>query len=247
MALQKTEVIVLRSTPLGDADKIVTFYSPELGKLRGVAKGARRTKSPFGSSLEVLTHLQLLFFQSNSGLHRVSQTNLLDYFSALRQDLSQLTSTLYLVDLVYCLTPAEDANPALFELLLHTLKLLETGKTPFTLLRIFEIRLFALLGYAPQLECCVRCQKALDLKQKNLYNIIQGGLLCPDCGKGKSGLSLSIGSINFLKQAAKVDLTKISRLNLSAFQGQELEKMLQQHLRCHFQKEIKSYRFVEQL
>ncbi len=248
MPLQQTTAIVLRSSPLGEADKIVTFYSPQFGRIRGVAQGARRPKSRFGSNLEVLTHLQLVFFaKPSTNLHRVNQTDLLEYFPKLRQELSRLTAALYLADIVYSLTAAEDSNPGLFQLLLHTLRFLDAGQQPSVLLRIFEIRALTLLGYAPQLEYCVCCQKELDLGPKTVYNIIRGGGVCSACSRGQSGLSLSRGSINFLKQAARVDLSKISRLKLSAGQAQEIKQMLHQHLCYHLKQEIKSYRFLEQL
>lgn len=247
MPLEETQAIVLRSDPLGEADKIVTFYTPQFGRIRAVAQGARRAKSRFGSNLEVLTHLQLVFFaKPSTNLHRVSQTDLLMYFSNLRQDLSQLVAALYLVDLVYSFTASEDSHPELFQLLSRTLQLLDAGQESSVLLRIFEIRLLTLLGYAPQLDCCVSCQKELDLKQEIVYNLLKGGGLCFACSKGQGGLSLSGGSINFLKQATKVDLSKISRLKLSASQTQEIKRMLHEHLCCHLKQDIKSYRFLEQ-
>lgn len=248
MSLQETEAIIIRSDPIGEADKLITFYSPVFGKIRGVAQGARRPKSRFGSTLELLTHIQLVFFaKKNTGLHRVSQTDLVEYFPNLRQELSQLTAAIYLVDVIYSLTEQEDNNSDLFILLLYTLQLLNEGKDPFGLLRIFEVRALTLLGYAPQLEFCVFCQKKLDLAQRIVYTINNGGLMCHDCAKLKTGFAISRGSVSFLKQATKVALSKISHLKLSSTQAQELQKVLHQHMRYHLKQEIKSYQFLEQL
>ncbi len=248
MPLRKTEAIVIRGAPLGEADKIITFFSPQFGKIKGVAQGVRRPKSRFGSSLEVLTRLQLVYFaQSKTNLHRISQTDLTEYFPGLRQELSQLTAALYLVDIVYSLTAEEDSNPELYDLLLYTLQLLETGKGSFTLLRIFEIRALTLLGYAPQLGCCVNCHKKLDLTKKTVYNVYKGGLCCFNCARGQGMVSLNLGSINFLKQAVKVELDKIGRLRLSGGQAREVQEVLYRHLCHHLKQEIKSYRFLDRL
>ncbi|MBI5789337.1 MAG: DNA repair protein RecO [Candidatus Schekmanbacteria bacterium] len=247
MPLQETQALVLRTDNLGEADKIVTLFSPQTGKIKGVANGARRPKSRFGSSLEVLSYIRVVYFAQPKGLHRLNQTDLVDYFPKIRVELPKLAAALYLVDLVNSLTEQEDSNPDLFNLLLYNLKIINQGNFEPVLLRIFEIRALTVLGFAPQFEKCTICKKRLDFLQKNVYNILCGGILCLECAKDKGGISLSCGSINFLKQAVKIDLDKIGRLKLSANQAQEVKQLLHQHILYNIKQEINSYRFLEKL
>ena len=112
MPLIKTAAITLNSRKWGDADRIVTFYTKEMGKIRGVARGARRMKSRLGASLEPLTICHLnLFEKSGDSLYRVSQADLVEPFMRFREDLTLMTAAARMVNVVGAVTPDGDPDP----------------------------------------------------------------------------------------------------------------------------------------
>ena len=118
MPLVKTAAIVLHSRKWGDADRIVTFYTMRLGKLRGVARGARRLKSRLGGMIEPFTLCQLdLFEKPGDSLYRISQVALDEPFAKFRSDLTLMTAAGRMVNLVSAVMAEGDAEPRVFEML----------------------------------------------------------------------------------------------------------------------------------
>ena len=118
--LYNTEAVVLRKTELGEADSILTLYTPHLGKIRAVAKGVRRPKSKIGGHVEQLVHSQMLLARSKS-LDIVSQSQAIESFLPLRDNLWRTSSALYAVELVDRFTAEGEENYPLFRLLVDTL------------------------------------------------------------------------------------------------------------------------------
>lgn len=112
MPLVKTTAIVLRSHKWGDADRIVTLYSKDLGKLRGIARGARRQKSRFGAAIEPFSVCRLnLFEKIGDPLFRISHVDLVRSSHVLREDLRSMASAARMVNLVAAITPDGDPDP----------------------------------------------------------------------------------------------------------------------------------------
>ncbi|MBU6435164.1 MAG: DNA repair protein RecO, partial [Nitrospirae bacterium] len=131
MPLIKTAAITLKSRKWGDADRIVTFYTKEMGKVRGVARGARRMKSRLGASLEPLTICHLnLFEKSGDSLYRISQVDLVEPFMRFREDLTLMTAAARMVNVVGAVTPDGDPDPQLFGTLEQGLRALVTSQDP---------------------------------------------------------------------------------------------------------------------
>ena len=121
--LYKTEAIVLRHQSLGDADKILTLYTPYLGKIRVVAKGVLKPKSKLAGHVEPLTRSSMMIARGQN-LDVISQSHTIDSFIALREDLLGTSRAIYAVELLDLFTVQEDANPGLYETLLSTLSAL---------------------------------------------------------------------------------------------------------------------------
>src|SRR5207249_1277305 len=112
MALGKSAAVVIGSFDLGESDRVITFYSREYGKVRGVAKASRRMRSRFGGALELFTLGQLVFFDTGrSELVRVDHFDVLEPFAALRTDLEPLGQAAWVVECVPCAAQAPGATP----------------------------------------------------------------------------------------------------------------------------------------
>lgn len=111
MPLKESEAIVLRSFPLGEADRLVSFLSRTEGRLRGVARGARRTKSQFGSTLETLSHVRIWFYERETrDLVRISQCELVESFYAAQGDYDLSIAFALISEVVEAVLPEHEAT-----------------------------------------------------------------------------------------------------------------------------------------
>lgn len=229
MPLLKATAIILRSRKWGDADRIVTFYTKELGKIRGVARGARRQKSRFGAALEPFTFCRLdLFEKSGDSLFRISHVDLVTSFQALREDLALMTSAARMVNVVTAVTPDGDPDPQLFDTLEQGLaSLAQSRDPPFTAL-LFQIRLLGLTGFRPQTDHCAACGKT-RMAGDPQFSPLAGGLVCPLCASRQRTrcVSLSRGSVSFLQQAIRLAPTLVTRLKATGQVRSEIEEAIE--------------------
>src|SRR5262245_16349730 len=131
MALLKTDAIVIGRRPLGESDRLVEFYTRELGKVKGVAKGARRPRSRFGSALELFTLGHLVFFETGrSELCRIDHFDIERPFVGVREDLERLGRGAWTIETLTRLTADRDPHASLFRLLARTLTALEHTDRP---------------------------------------------------------------------------------------------------------------------
>ena len=162
MPLLQSDAIILRTYPLGEADRIVTFFSRDHGKLRGVANGARRMKNRFGASLEPLAHSRLQFFEKeNRDLVRIQSADLLDSPMALFSDYDRAVCASRVVELLDRFLPEHEPHDAVFRLARTTAQALEGGCPLDFAACYFEVWMLRLAGVFPDLFSCSVCSTAL--------------------------------------------------------------------------------------
>lgn len=241
----KTEAIILSSMNLGEADKLVTFFALDRGRMRGVAKNARKSFRRFGAGLEPFTHCRLhLYEREHQDLIRIESAEIITQHFTLSCDLDRTAVGSLMLELVRELAPEGERNPTVFLLLAHMLNLLETNADPLSLLRIFEVRLLSLLGYQPKLDHCLSCGCAAD--RKMVFYGLKGGVLCSSClvAEADAELSLSPGTIGFYYHALRMDLDKLTRLKPSAEIIRELDQVLSTHLLHILGRRLKATSFL---
>jgi DNA repair protein RecO (recombination protein O) len=241
----RTEAIIIGSMNLGEADKIVTFFSLDRGRLRGVAKNARKSFRRFGAGLEPFTHCRLqLYEREHQELLRIESSEIITQHFTLSCDLDRMAAGSLMLELVRELAPEGERNPSVFLLLAHLLNLLETGADPQFLLRIFEIRLLSLLGYQPKLDHCLSCGCASD--RRMVFYGPKGGVLCSGClaSEADAQLSVSPGAIGFYYHALRMDLDKLTRLRPSAEILRELDQVFSSHTLHILGKRLRSTEFL---
>jgi DNA repair protein RecO (recombination protein O) len=152
MDTERAEGIVLRRQPVTESSLIVTWYTREFGKLKTLAKGARRQKGPFQGKIDLFYRDEIVFLPSKrSDLHLLHDCFLEDPHARLRRSVELLTAASYACELVELATEPEDPNPRIYELLATILGAIE--KQPGEVLLIwFEIRLLAAAGWEPKWE-----------------------------------------------------------------------------------------------
>ena len=242
----KTEAIIIGTTNLGEADKVVTFFSLDRGKLRGVARNARKSFRRFGAGLELFTHCRLhLYEREHQELIRIESADIISQHFEIADDLSRLAAGAVILELVREVAPEAERNSQAFLVLAHILHLLNSGADPLFLLRVFEIRFLSLLGFQPRLDKCLSCGCAAD--RQMVFVGMKGGVLCPDClvSSGEERVRLSPGSIGFYYHALRMDLDKLTRLKPSADILRELDEAFSSHTLHILGKRLRSTAFLK--
>tara|TARA_Y100000310_G_scaffold218044_1_gene219184 strand:- start:431 stop:1228 length:798 start_codon:yes stop_codon:yes gene_type:complete len=244
--LYNTEAVVIHRSKLGEADYILTLYTPHLGKLSAVAKGVRRPKSKMGGHVELLTHSQVLLARGRN-LDTLTQCQTLHSFLSLREDLERVSRGLYVAELVHRFTEEHLENYPLFQLLVGTLDWLGLLRAGTLALRYFEVRLLDVLGYRPQLSTCVGCGSKLE-PTLNFFSSASGGVLCPDCGPGEpKARTLSVAALKVLRLLQGADRDMASRVKMDAQLSLELKLLLRGYMGYLLEREVKSAAWLDRL
>ena len=244
----KTEAIIISSVNLGEADKLVTFFSLDRGKLKGVARNARKSFKRFGAGLEMFTHCRLqLYEREHQELLRIESTDIIAQFFAITDELDRMAAGSVILELVKELVPEGERNASVFPLLAHILKFLNDGEDPNFLLKIFEIRFLSLLGYQPRLDRCLSCGN--QPKGEMIFLGMKGGVLCPDCivSSGEPQVRLSQGAVGFYYHALRMELDKVCRLKPSAGIIRELDQAFSAHTFHVLGKRLRSMEFLRSI
>jgi len=229
MPLLKTSAITLKSRKWGEADRIVTFYTRDVGKIRAIARGARRLKSRLGAALEPLTLCELnLFEKTGDSLYRVSQVDLVEPFVRFREDLTLMAAAARMANVVAAVTPDGDPDPRLFETLEQGLSSLAVSDDPGLTALLFQIRLLGLTGFRPQTDHCASCGKT-QMMQDQQFSPASGGLVCAGCAARQRCrcLPLSKGSVAFLQQALRLAPAMVTRLKAVGQVRDEVEEAIE--------------------
>jgi DNA repair protein RecO (recombination protein O) len=242
-----TEAIVLRRTDYGEADRILTLFTPKSGKVRAIAKGVRRTTSRLAGHLEPFTRTQLLLATGRE-LDIVTQAEACERLDHLRDDLWHATGAWYAAELVDRFLQDADPHPRLYQLFTQTLRRLDEGAANpaesrgWLALRYFELHLLGELGYRPALHQCAGCDTPLT-PMENGYSAELGGALCPQCSR-YSQRRLSLDALKVLRLLQTLEWQAVPRLRLAAGLQGEIEAVLQATLRYHLDRDLKSWNFL---
>jgi DNA repair protein RecO (recombination protein O) len=221
--LSKTEALVLKHLPMGEADRVLTLFTADRGKVRALARGVRRPGSRLAGHLEPLVYTRLMLARGRN-LAVVAGAETLRGFSRLRGNLEGTARALVCVELVDAFSPEEQANPPVLALLLETLEWLEAGEGE-RLLRYFELHLLQHLGYLPELYQCVAC-RAQVLPDQHAFSPGLGGVVCLSCvGRGLPGGAQ--GKVSTPVLPLSVNALKVLR----HFHGHRYQELLELHLK----------------
>ena len=164
MPLIETEGLVIKSYNLAEADRIVVFLTRDHGVVRGVAKGAKRLKSKFGSGLEPFSVVRLSYFQKDAvELVSIQKAELVTSYFASASDPDFLQKFSYLGDLLAAFSPPHDPNETLYRMALACLAVPSSGPGDLAAIGVyFELWLLRLSGYLPDWSRCDECKRVFD-------------------------------------------------------------------------------------
>ncbi|HVB58889.1 MAG TPA: DNA repair protein RecO [Candidatus Acidoferrales bacterium] len=182
MPLHESEAIILRSYPLAEADRLVSFLSRTMGRVRGVAAGARKPKSRFGSTLERLTYVHIWFFErERRDLVRINQCEMIESFLNAFGDYASSVALSLFSEVTEAVLPEHEASDATFRLLLLAAQTVKsTGKVelPLAYFALWTVRLG---GWLPAFDFCMRCGRKMAENEPAYLSANAQSLACGKC------------------------------------------------------------------
>lgn len=214
MVCYRTEALILRSRKYLEADSLLTLLTREKGKVSAIAKGVRKQQSKLRGGVQPFTHNDMML-NVGRNLDVVTQSQCLEAFTPLQDDIRAVTAASYWAELLESLTAEGEADEDVFNLALAGFHILCLNPSDLTV-RAMEIKLLAALGYAPCLDRCVACGQALETQL--FFSARHGGVLCPACASAQGPYlpgAFSREALLVWQQLAKMDFAKTARIKVS--------------------------------
>lgn len=244
MRLYKTEGIVLRTFNFGEADQILTLLTPNFGKLRAVARGARKPLSRLRGGVQLFSVSEFLLEAGKEGLDTVSQAELKEFFLPLRRDLDRLSFAYYLAELSEAVALERERSTTLFKLLRSSFYLLGIAP-PLAGTCFFKVHLLKISGFSPRLDACVLCGEKEELC---FLSARYGGVLCPRCqARDQSAWVLEPKTLTAWRTLGQTPGREVGKLGFSSAIFSSLAQVLGDFLSYHLEKNFKSPQFLASL
>ena len=237
--------MVIRRARLREADRVITFFTLELGKVSAIAKSVRKARSSLAGHLETLTCTNITLARGKS-LDTIIGSQTLSPYLSIRNSLERTAYAFYFTELVYHFTSEEQPNRPLFGLLTETLELLGDCVNPELLARYFELNLLKNVGYKPELRRCTSCGTELKAVT-NYYSSPSGGVLCPDCANTLAAHPVSVSGLKVMRFLSENKFDAASRLKLAPELNREIGAIIRGYLHFLLEKGIKSAAWLDEL
>jgi DNA repair protein RecO (recombination protein O) len=244
----RTEAIVMRRTDFGEADRLLTLFSRERGKIKAIAKGARKPQSRKTGHVDLFMRSNF-FIAVGRSLDIVTQAETVAAHAPLRQDLERATYAAYLVELLDRFIGEEDPHAGVYQLLADALLWLTEGETAdfYLIARFYELRLLALTGFQPQLFNCVACSNPIQ-EQDQFFSAELGGLLCPNCRQSdRNARPVTAVAVKVLRYLQTRPWDTVKVLQLKRPLHNELEALMHHYLIFTLERNLKSVDFLHRL
>jgi len=243
----RVDAVVLRHNDYGEADRLLTLYTRQLGKTRAIAKGARKIASRKAGHIEPFTHVRLQLAKGRDTLI-VTQADTVDAYLSLRDDLILTSQASYVLELLDRFTYQDETeDSALFRLLTDTLSRLASKHDPWLVIRYYEIRLLDHLGFRPQLFECANCGREIK-PEDQFFSFSAGGVVCPRCGQGLPNLiNISVDTLKYLRHFQRSSYADASRARPGPDVQKAAETLMQEYFTYLLERELNTPGFIKKI
>lgn len=246
MSTYYTEGIILKHRDFGEADKVITIYTKEYGKIEALAKGCRKIASKLSGSLEPFFYVSLMLARGRN-MDKIASSEVRENFFQLREDLSKINLASYTVDLLDRLTKVHHKDTGIFNLLKQTLLFLKNkdkleDESARKIKLFFAWRLLSLLGFQPAIFDCASCHNRIS-PEKIFFSFKKGGLVCQSCVSPlamKDKSLISVNAIKILRAILHKDLKYLILIKVSSNLLNELAAITKQFLQYVSEEKIPS-------
>lgn len=245
----RTHAVILRRRDFRDADRILTVFTPNYGKLELIAKGIRKTTSRKAGHLELFSHSALMVAQGRTW-DIVTEVVGVESYPSIRTDLDKISQASYIGELIDCFSESDDENQPLWELLIITLQELDAlpvADTSRLLQHWFEMHLLSLVGFQPQLFQCLNCDEELK-PVTNYMSLVGGGVVCANCGQGQRDLeTIDADVLKVLRFIQSHTWSAVSKVNIRPHILHQVDNLLYRYLLTVLERQLKSVDFMRRL
>jgi DNA repair protein RecO (recombination protein O) len=242
----RVEAVVLRHSDWGEADRLLVLYTREAGKLRAIAKGARRLRSRKAGHLEPFTRVTLMLARGRD-LWIVTQAQTVNAYLPLREDLLRTGYAVYVMELLDRFTYEEGENPSLYNLLNTTLERVNAEPDAFLAVRYYELRLLDLLGFRPELFHCTICRKNVEPVDQ-FFSALLGGVVCPQCAGTAGAIQpVSMPALKYIRYLQRSSYSEAQRAQLPPSVRSEMETLMQFYLTFLLERGLNTPAFLREV
>ncbi len=242
----RVEGIILRHSDFGEADRLLTIFTREAGKLRAIAKGVRKARSRKAGHVEPFTRTSLQLARGRD-LFILTQAEAADVYATLREDLVLLGYASYVIELLDRSTTDEVENRSLYNLLTRTLSRLNRGDNPNLATRYYELRLLDYVGFRPQLLACARCEAPIQ-PEDQYFSVLQGGVICPKCGqRDPEARTISMLALKYFRHFQRSSYREAARATIPDGVYAEMETLMQYYLTHSLERGLNSPSFLRRV
>ena len=250
----RVDAVVLRHSDYGEADRLLTLYTRQLGKTRALAKGARKIASRKAGHIEPFTHVKLQLAKGRD-MFILTQADTVDAYLPLREDLLLTSQASYILELLDRFTYEDETeNTATFRLLTDTLSRLAAitdaaspDSATWLVIRYYEMRLLDQLGFRPQLFECANCGREIKAEDQ-YFSFSAGGVICPRCGLGLPNLhNISVEALKYLRHFQRSSYAEATRARPQSDVQQEIETLMQGYFTYLLERELNTPGFLKKI
>lgn len=243
----ETEAIILSTRDQGESDRLICFISEHRGRLKGFAKGARKSRRRFVNAFEPFSVVVLKYLERKGALW-IESSKLLEPFLDLRHDLERWSYAALATELVLELVPEGEPNEEVFSLLKETYVRLSEERDALNVLLLFLFRFLDLLGYLPALDGCTVCGKPIAQGPRWAWAFHGGFFACTEhAPRVRDHMSLDLGTVMLIRRARQLPLEKMWRLHFTRDRRSPLLEVVMDWVREHIRKDLRSLRMLRQL
>jgi DNA repair protein RecO (recombination protein O) len=247
----KAQSIILNSFDYGESDRILTCYTDDFGKIKGIAKGARRSRKRFANALEPFSLSHIVFSRrEHDTLSIIESCDIVNHHPGIREDLDKTLLSSYLLELTDKFTHEGKKEEAMFHLLEQFLHIIDIGLSSQStaMIRFFEMRLLKIAGYEPVFDHCILCRKPLNHTEVYRFIPNMGGIKCSACQQSHGdSFPVSVGTLKSLMLGKDIDVHKVNRINLSDLAARESNIILSHFIYHLLGKNLKSLSVLNQI
>ena len=246
MPLDQADAIVLRTSALGDIDKLAVFLTREKGLVRGVAKGARKFGNRFGSALEPMSHVTVFYYEKERrDLVTVSGCDLVESFFEIQADLKSSLTLSYFAELIEEVVPGRSGEDVMFRLLLSVLRALRMKGELGLLTRYFEAWFLQANGFLPDVGRCRGCRRELAAEEAGWLSPKRDGIYCDACAPARRD-EVRRELARFVQWARRNPPPSTDEIPFSPGELKAVQKNLQALIVFHLEREPRSLRYIRE-
>jgi len=243
MAIYKSIGIIIRRRNLFEADRVLTIFTKDQGKIRVIAKGVRKLKSKLAGNLEPFSVINFSYSEGKS-FDLITSAIVEENLYHLSDNCLLLSKAHYIGELIDKFTEEGEKNQFLFEILRSTLQQIDRNNP--LLLTFFEFKILQNLGFSPELFHCLKCRKNIISGDQNRFSISESGIVCADC-RTFDGVVVSDRLIKLLRLMSEINIDQTDRIKLQKADLPPIENLIENYLMKVIDRELRAKKVLKNL